>query len=285
MRRSIDRYARATTFLLGVVVASAAAFILPAAVVNANFYSACTSGTEAIYQPIIRRDFPAADIIGVIGDSDAHPTSPCTSPSNTKWDMPMVLPANLQSASKAHGIVQLGIWRCTPPPMGCPNGMPNDNAYHFMYICDDMSGGAVCQADKPLTGWTGPPEDGLRYRFKIVWQSDNTWRYTIKELASGVTWSTTIPAHWHDGDTAWWGPESHNTHSGMGYQDNAQGWRENMYWMQYYRQSVGNWQVTTGDVIDHETQPLGLAWPTYWQDQVYDQNYNGDAANWWTTNH
>jgi hypothetical protein len=57
-----------------------------------------------------------------------------------------------------------------------------------------------------------------------------------------------------------------------------------MYWMQYHRSAVSGWQVVTPATQYHQG-PAGVAWPSYWHQSVYDQNYVKDAQNIWTTQH
>ena len=149
---------------------------------------------------------------------------------------------------------------------------------HFVYICADYSGGATCNADS----WAGAPIVGHRYRFKIVWHG-GSWEYTIKDLTAGTQRSTSIAAHFRYGNTVWWGGENKNSSSTFGPPSGAT-YDTNMYWMQYYDDAVAGWTV-----IDHNNamtkSSSTYAWPSFWQDTIYSQNYPNDALNLYTVLH
>jgi len=58
-----------------------------------------------------------------------------------------------------------------------------------------------------------------------------------------------------------------------------------MYWMQYFRTSVGSWSVVTdisaadGDIVESGAQP---SWYGY---TIFNQNYTADGVNIWSSDH
>jgi hypothetical protein len=226
--------------------------------------------------------FVGTDLTGAIADVTMRNIGPCGAPTSTKWDIPAILPANLQSSSTG-GIVQIGWMRCNRPAGSvCPGGVPADGAMHFVYICDDLSGGLPCDA-KP---WAGTPVNGHRYRFRVQYNQTGTghWDYSIKDYTTGITKSTKVTSHWHNADGAWWGGETHDTGSTMG-SAHVPNNSIRMDWMQYFRTSVGTWQVVTDisaadeDIIEDGVQPW---WYSY---GIYSQNYTNDGVNIYTVDH
>jgi hypothetical protein len=226
--------------------------------------------------------FTANDITGVIGDAWVRALGPCLNPTGSEWDEPAVLPANLQSLSNDSGIVQIGYLKCgRPSPQTCGN-IPNDGNMHFTYICDDVSGGAPCLAD----GWATTPVIGRRYRFRVQYNQLGTgkWDYSIQDLTTGTTYTHSVTSHWHDGNVAWYGAESHDHGSNLG-PNHISGMGINMYWMQYLRTSVGSWRVVTDLVQGDDFGEFGDPYPTWYTESVHDQNYTNDAAVIWTEDH
>ncbi len=234
----------------------------------AAFANTC-DGSGANYKQVVARA-SRTDYTGVIGDAVVRNLLPCTQ-SGANADDPAVLPANLQSSS---GIVQVGWFKCQIAG-GCGN-VPADGMNHFVYICNDLSGGTPCDAN----GWAGAPTLGTRYRFGVYWRSSQ-WVYFIKNLSTGVQKSTTITAHWRYGNTTWWGAEVKNQQSAMGpaWFDSSDNLLH-MYWMQYYADGIGSWSVTTNDLV----QTQGVI-PWYWAAVIGNQNYTGDRLEVWTENH
>jgi hypothetical protein len=235
------------------------------------------------------------DITGALSDSAVRNIQPCSSPTSSKWDVAAVLPANLQSSAdpSGHDIVQIGWMRCIFPSSSPCNDVPADGNMHFVYICDDVSGGEPCLAD----GWMGAtPVNGRRYRFRVQYNQSGTgqWDYSIKDYTTGVTKTKKVTSHWHNGDGAWWGAETHDTGSTMG-SEHVTNNSLNNYWIEYYRTSVGAWTIVTdisaadNDIIEDAfwsdppnnpgTQP---AWYSY---GIYSQNYTNDAVNVYTLDH
>ena len=198
-----------------------------------------------------------------------------------------ILPANLE---KAPYIVQMGIavcsgtttTKCGPESSGDTGGIPSDGQLHFVYICNDASGGDPCLAD----GWVGgPPEIGDRYRFRIE-KSGNSWLYTLTNVTEGWFSTKTIArsSSFDFGNLAWWAAETYDRGSMLG-AGQASASMIKMYWMQYRRTALSGWQVVTPGLQYHKFAPASGPWPTYWKQSVYDQNYVDDAQNIWTTQH
>ena len=158
-----------------------------------------------------------------------------------------------------------------------------------MYVCNDVSGGNVCNAD----GWGNltVPQVGHRYRFRLETSTGGTWKYTITDKGTGATGSATITAHWNRGNGAWSGAENYDSFGQLGARstDTTQ---IDMYWMQYLRDATGSaWQVA--HPVTHDTCELSLAslqctgnWPTWYKRSVYNQNFSdGDAIRIWTIAH
>lgn len=220
------------------------------------------------------------DYYGVIGDMTVN--SPATCTNTTGPVISAILPANLE---KAPYIVQLGIAVCSgTSTLKCgtsTTGIPSDGNLHFVYICNDASGGQPCLAD----GWIGgPPELGDRYRFRID-KSGSNWLYTLQNVTEGWTSTKTIPrsASFDYGNVAWWAAETYDRGSMLG-AGQASTSMIKMYWMQYHRSALSGWQVVTPGVQYH-ARPAGTTWPTYWKQSIYDQNYVDDAQNIWTITH
>lgn len=220
------------------------------------------------------------DYYGVIGDMTVNGPATCT---NTVGPViSAILPANLE---KAPYIVQLGIAVCygsTSEKCGPETtGIPSDGQLHFVYICNDASGGDPCLAD----GWVGgPPEIHDRYRFRIE-KSGSSWLYRLQNITEGWTSTKTIPrsSGFDFGNLAWWAAETYDRGSMLG-AGQASASMIKMYWMQYHRTAISGWQVVTPGVQYHK-YPAGWTWPSYWQQSVYDQNYVDDAQNIWTVQH
>lgn len=224
--------------------------------------------------------FSGTDLTGAIGDAVVRNVLPCSDPLPTHDDEPFVLPANLQSSGNG-GIVQVGWVKCGDVPGGtCGLNIPADGNLHFVYICNDLSGGQPCLAD----GWAGTPILGRRYRFRVQYNQTGTgkWNYSIKDLVTGVTKSTTITSNWHNADGAWYGAETHDVGSTMGPQD-VYG-DIDMYYMQYLRTSIGQWTVVTD--IDNGIDLIRSSSPPSWyKTTIGSYVYTDDQVDWYTVAH
>ena len=221
------------------------------------------------------------DYTGVIGDMTAN--APATCLYSTVPVDSFILPANLEGAYPY--IVQSGFIVCSGPSgQYCGNsltGIPTDGHLHFVYICDDATNGAPCLADS----WVGhTPTYHDRYRFTIE-ESGTSWLYTIEDVTIGWTKTHTIPrsSSFGEGNLVWWAAETHDLNSQLG-TGQASASMMNMYWMQYYRVSLGAWYVAWPDK-QYVAYPTGSYWPTYWVGSVFSQNYTNDAQNIWTKLH
>ena len=232
------------------------------------------------YKMLIYRD--ASDFTGVIGDLKANSPDTCTSPVIPV--ISAILPANLQAPPY---IVQAGLAVCRGPSgTSCGSGsvgspVPADGALHFVYICNDASGGDPCLAD----GWLGhTPTYHDRYRFRIE-KSGSTWLYTIQDVSIGWTKTTAIPrsSAFTQGNRVWWAAETYDRNSQLG-TGQASASMMQMYWMQYYRPSLGVWKVAWPNV-QYIEKPSSVTWPNYWTGSVYNQNHTDDAQNIWTVLH
>jgi hypothetical protein len=157
--------------------------------------------------------------------------------------------------------------------------------------CGVGKGWLQARLDEPLgtrsqCPWRrGPPILGHRYRFRVQYNQTGTgrWNYSIQDLATGVTKSTTIASTWHNANGAWWGGETHDPGSTMGPTHTATN-DVHMYWMQYLGTSIGSWQVVTD--IDSGTDLLRIgAEPSWYHNPIYTENYTDDAINLWTEEH
>jgi hypothetical protein len=260
---------------------------VPLPVTSAAYSAACTGPGNQISQTAVVRGqdlgFVGTDFRGAIGDAVVRNIVPCSGPTATKWDIAAVLPANLQSSTVTNAIVQIGWMRCIKPAGStCPTNIPADGNMHFVYICDDNSGGSPCLAD----GWAGTPVSGRRYRFRVQYNQTGTadWDYSIQDLVTGTVKKTKINSSWHNADGAWWGAETHQTGSTMG-PANTSGNTIRMYWMQYLRASVSGWQVVTDistadeDIIEAGVQPSRYSYG------IFSQNYTLDGVNIYTVDH
>lgn len=153
-------------------LALVAGLILPVPTVLASYGHPCTVPSSDVSQTAVVRGadlgFSGTDITGAIADITARNVIGCTSPSGSAWDDPAILPVNLQQSSTG-GIVQLGWIRCVTPGFACGN-VPADGSAHFVYICDDLSGGLPCDAGS----WAGTPLWGHRYRFRVQYNQTGT---------------------------------------------------------------------------------------------------------------
>ena len=233
---------------------------------------------------VVRGDYfghQGTDLIGAIGDAVVRTQGPCTGSTSSNYDYPMVWPANLQSYPN---IVQIGYMKCGKPSGGTCNDVPADGAQHFMYACDDLSQGAICDA----SSWAGAPVTGRRYRFRVQYNQLGTgkWDYSIKDLSTGVTKTKSVPSHWHNADGAWYGGENTDTGSVMASAHVGNNDIE-MYWMQYLRSSVGQWSVVT-DISATQTPPDFVEEGTqasWYGFNIFSQNYTLDGVNVWSADH
>ena len=253
----------------------------------------CTSGNQRSYSVVLRGadfGFTGSDHIGSIGDAVVRSQGPCTNGTSSNFDIPFVLPANLQSSTSLNRIVQIGYARCGKPAGQDCNDIPSDGKQHFIYVCDDNSGGVVCVADD----WAGLPVNNRRYRFRVQYDQNGTgkWDYSIKDLVTGVTKSKSITSTWHNADGVWWGGE--NTDKGSVMASAHIGSNDiQMYWMQYLRASVGTWSVVTDisatssppDFDEIATEPPGFTHPAWYSYGIFSQNYTLDGINIWSSDH
>ncbi len=222
------------------------------------------------------------DYIGVIGDMKANAPGTCTNVVGPT--ISAILPANLENGDPY--IVQFGLAVCSgTSTLKCglqdSTGVPSDGLLHFVYICDDDSGGVPCLAD----GWVGgAPEYHDRYRFRIE-KSGSTWLYTLQNITEGWTSTKSIPrsSGFSQGNLVWWAAETYDQNSQLG-TGQASASMMQVYWMQYYRTSLGAWYVAWPDQ-QYISYPAGYSWPSYWRGDVYNQNYTDDAQNIWTILH
>ncbi len=247
----------------------------------------CTAGVQRSHSAVVRGadlGFVGSDHIGAIGDAVVRNQGPCTNSTGTNYDYPLVLPANLQSSTSINRIVQIGYVRCGKPSGQMCNNVPADGKQHFIYICNDNSGGVFCDANP----WAGAPVTGRRYRFRVQYNQLGTgkWDYSIRDLVTGVTKTKSITSTWHNADGVWYGGENTDTGSVMasahvGSNDIA------MYWMQYLRSSVGTWSVVT-DISATSNPPDFIevgAQPSWYGYTVFSQNYTLDGIHIWSSDH
>jgi hypothetical protein len=166
----------------------------------------------------------------------------------------------------------------------CGTNIPPDGSLHFFYVCSDTSGGVPCDAKS----WAGDPVLGRRYRFRVQYNQLGTgkWDYSIKDLTTGVTKSKSITSSWHNADGAWWGGENFDTGSIMASAHVGSNDIE-LYWMQYYRPSVGTWTVVT-DISATQSPPDFVevgAQPAWYGYDFFSQNYSLDGVNIWSADH
>lgn len=154
----------------------------------AVYADSCNSGTQAISWAIFSRS--ATDHTGVLGRAYTRTQRPCTSATDyTKWDYPLVLPANIQKGTDQ--IVQIGYLKCEAPGSdqwcGISN-IPNDGNHHFVYTFNDNEGGNLYLADS----WYRSPVVGHTYRYTI-YQTSGRWYYCIADVGLGENWTCTQP--------------------------------------------------------------------------------------------
>jgi hypothetical protein len=213
--------------------------------VAAAYVTSCATGGAGALDTnwtTIQRIKSNPAISGVIGEATIRTLRPCTNAGSANWDIPWVLPANLQFDGTPSGkIVQIGYGRCGRPVVDgdCNTDIPNDGDAHFVYTLADNSGGGLRLAD----GWYGnAPVLGHEYRFKIELASGQ-WKYCIKDRTTGENYTCHyISASWTSGIFAWYGTETNNTNSQMGV--GAGEVALNMRWMEYERS--GSWTVVDG---------------------------------------
>lgn len=265
----------------------------PSSALASSVHANCSSVIVSQTAPVRGADFglPGTDFEGAIADANLRGSYFCDNATAYNWDEPAVLPVNIQQGGTGY-IVQLGWLKCGRPGGSNCGNIPNDGNTHFVYICDDLSMGVPCDAN----GWAGTPIAGRRYRFRVQYNQTGThqWDYSIKDLTTGVTKSTKVTSHWHDGTGAWWGAETHDFGSTLGPCLCGGTNQINMYWMQYWRPSIGTWQVVTDitstgtlDVVAYypTTPPTFVSQPSWYKNSVYTVNYNQDSVNIWTEPH
>lgn len=255
----------------------------------------CIAGIQRSYSTVVRGSFfgfTGSDHIGAIGDAKVRTQGPCTNSTGTNFDIPFVLPANLQSSTSINRIVQVGYARCGKPAGQLCNDVPT-GAQKFIYVCNDNSGGVICDA----TAWAGNPVVGRRYRFRVQYNQLGTakWDYSIKDLVTGITKSKSITSTWHNADGVWYGGE--NTDNGSVMASAHVGGNDiEMYWMQYLRSSVGTWSVVT-DISATSNPPdffecqvignvcVSGAEPSWYGFNIFSQNYTNDGIQVWSSDH
>ncbi len=255
----------------------------------------CTAGNQVSFSFVVRGShygFAGSDHIGAIGDARIRTQGPCTNSTGTNYDIPYVLPANLQSSTSSSRIVQVGYARCGKPAGQLCTGVP-PGAQKFIYVCNDSSRGAICDA----TDWAGNPVLGRRYRFRVQYNQLGTgeWDYSIKDLVTGITKWKSIESTWQNADGVWWGGE--NTDEGSVMASAHVGGNDiEMYWMQYLRSSVGTWSVvtdisSTSSPRDYvQCQIVGIncvigAEPSWNGFTIFSQNYTNDGIQIWSSDH
>ena len=154
-----------TLTLIGLAVAAPPALVLAVA-----YTGPCGSDPLLDYQNVVVRGAglggTGSDYLAVVGDAYVRTIATRSGPASGA--ITAVLPANLQVSSTNH-IVQLVYAQCTTGAgYTCGDAtlpIPNDGQVHFIYICNDVSGGLPCDADH----WAGSPVLGDRYRFELHW--------------------------------------------------------------------------------------------------------------------
>jgi hypothetical protein len=229
--------------------------------------------------------FTGTDLTGAIAIETVRNIGPCTSPTVTSWDMPAILPVNIQNSTIVNidgdvgVIVQIGWMKCSSlSPCG---NVPADGNLHFVYICNDMSGGTPCNAGS----WAGTPVLGRRYKFRIQYNQSGThqWDHSIMDTVTGVTKTTKTTAHWTAGTSDWWGAETHDNGSIMGAAHIANN-DTNMYSMEYLRTTIGQTQIVTDIDRDVDLFENGPAVPWY-SYNIYNKNFTNDGVNIWSSAH
>lgn len=82
----------------------------------------------------------------------------------------------------------------------------------------------------------------------------------------------------------WWGAETHDIGSTMG-SAHISGNSLLMYWIQFYRTSVGAWTVVSSiSAADDDIIEVGVQ-PTWYSYGIFSQNYTDDAVNIYTLDH
>ncbi len=247
--------------LLTVAVAVALSMQTSSSPVLAAYAYSCGTGSVDTNWTVVDRAKSSPNITGVIGQATVRTLRPCTSPNSANWDIPWVLPANLQyDTTNADRIVQIGFAKCGRPVADgdCNGNIPNDGNLHFVYTASDSSGGLLKLAD----GWYKAPIVGHEYRFKIVNGTD-VWTYCIQDRTAGEGYDCHNTADtWTSGTYSWYGTETNNDNSQNGNSFNES--ELNIRWMQYQRS--GTWYVVT-DQADCMTLTTGV-YPSYYHCQI-----------------
>jgi hypothetical protein len=252
-----------------------------------SYQHPCNSGLQYSHSVVQRggaRGFLYNDIVGAIGDAAVRTQLPCSSATSLNFDYPMVWPAVLQDSASSSRIVQIGYTRCGKPTGQLCNDILADGTQHFTYVCNDVSGGTLCDA-KP---WAGTPVLGRRYRFRVQYNQLGTgkWDYSIKDLTTGVTKTKSIASSWHNADGAWYGGENTDTGSVMASAHSGSNDIQ-LYWMQYLSTTVGAWNVVTD--ISATSTPADFvelgAQPSWYGYTIFSQNYTLDGINVWSSSH
>lgn len=230
---------------------------MTAGVTLAVYVSSCATGSLDTNWSIVDRSKSNPNITGVIGQATIRTLRPCLTPNGVNWDIPWVLPANLQAnTTDPNKIVQIGYARCGRPVADgdCNTNIPNDGKMHFVYTAADNSGGLLKLAD----GWYKAPVAGHEYRFKIVNGAD-VWTYCIQDRTAGEGYDCHNTADtWTSGTYSWYGTETNNDNSQNGNSFNES--ELNIRWMQYQRS--GTWYVVT-DQVGCDSISTGV-YPSYY---------------------
>lgn len=182
----------------------------------------CSSGSAKSSYGAFFREKYGPGISAVAGRATVVNLTGCTSPGHTdfgvNFDVPWVLPANLQTDA-CYCIVQVGYGRCEANA-ACANLWPNDDKQHFAFTKYDNTGGVMYDA-----GWyPNDPVGGRTYGFKVESDTNSSgdpiWRYCIRDITMGDDYTCTTRARtWGSstGNLGWWGAETNNTKSQLGH--------------------------------------------------------------------
>lgn len=278
---------RAASRRVLVAVTLAAALVALAAPVAFATTYVTNCGPRSVTHDQIEKDVTQQTYFlkGAIGDATVRTLQPCiatgSSGQGTDWDMPFVLPANLQEFDNGGtGLVQLGFGRCNITSGTCANVPPDGNEYPIWTPVDNASG-AIDRATWYHSGAALHLND--RYRFRIDKLNSTTWEYCIRDITTGETYVChDATFHWSEpgANFAWWAAETATHASGIGVR--AADPDFSMDYMQYLTtQSGAQWTVRTGlngcSLPDND--------PSWYRCTTATTVYSGDTMNAWTNLH
>lgn len=239
---------------------------------SAAYVDSCATGDLETNWSVIDRAKSNPNITGVIGQATVRTLRPCLTPNGLNWDIPWVLPANLQfNTTDPSRIIQIGYARCGRPVADgpCNGDIPNDGKMHFVYTPADNSGGGLRLAD----GWYKAPVVGHEYRFKIV-HGSGVWTYCIQDRTAGEAYDChNTSDSWTSGTYSWYGSETNNDNSQNGNSFNEA--EISFRWLQYQRN--GTWFVVS-DQVGCDGLSTGT-YPTYYHCQIVSTiDVDGDGV-------